>query len=60
MLVKRAERFHDTRKVHVLQLPKCRTITYGKALVTPDRTIFWSCDFCRFELHATDRECLVS
>ncbi len=30
-----------------------------KALVTPDRTIFWSCDFCRFEVHTTDHECLV-
>ncbi len=30
-----------------------------KALVTPDRTIFWSCDSCRFEVHTTDRECLV-
>ncbi len=32
----------------------------SQALVTPDRTIFWSCDFCRFEVHTTDRECLVS
>ncbi len=30
-----------------------------KALVTPDRTICWSSDFCRFEVHTTDRECLV-
>ncbi len=30
MLVKRAERFHDTHKAHLLQLPKYRTITYGK------------------------------
>ncbi len=34
-------------------------IAVTKALVTPDRTIFWWCDFCRFEVHTTDRECLV-
>ncbi len=30
MLVTGAERFHDTRKTHLLQLHKYRTITYGE------------------------------
>ncbi len=38
---------------------KCLSNANCKGIVTPDSTIFWSCDFCGFEVHTSDRECLV-